>query len=116
LGFLIFFVPFSVFSYAATLCLFLPCLFVISRKFRLKVWLTGLVGALLGGLLYLPVSWQMYRASGSDSGPPSGTYWIYLRQNFLSESWLFFAAGLITALSYWYLAKPSARRDNQPVE
>ena len=108
-AFLFFFVLGSAFSYGASVFVLWPGLYLVSRFTALTAWLTGLVGTALGCAMYLPVAWVSYRASGDDSGPPSGTFVEYLWRNFWSEGWVFFAGGLVTALLYWFLSKPSAR-------
>ncbi len=100
----------SLLSYGATLFLFLPCLFFVSRFVRLTAWLTSLIGVALGVAVYLPLGWQSYLESGDNSGPPSGTFADYLSHSW-SEAWPFPLAGLITALLYWLLAQPSALPD-----
>jgi len=67
-SFLFFFVLGSVLSYGVTIFLFLPCLFLVSRLTSLTASLTGLIGTVLGCLVYFPVAWQFYLSSGVDSG------------------------------------------------
>ena len=113
-GFLFFFVIGCVLSYGTTIFLFLPCLFLVSKLTPLTVRLTGLVGTVLGGLVWLHVSWQCYGDSGANCGPPQGTFVDYLRQNgFDWDFWLLLSAGLITALFYWYLANRWSGRNGQ---
>jgi hypothetical protein len=113
-GFLFFFALGSVLSYGTTIFLFLPCLFVVSRFTRMTASLTGLLGTLLGLVVYVPVIWTTYKSSGPDSGPPEITFLEYLRQNaFGVDFGVIFVAGLVTATLYWFLARPSSRRDNQ---
>ena len=76
-AFLFFFVIGCVLSYGTTIFLFLPCLLLTSRLTSLTVHVTGLVGAVLGCLVSLAVSWQFYLTSGVDSGPPKGTFGDY---------------------------------------
>jgi hypothetical protein len=68
----------SILSYGATLLLFLPCLFLVSRVTSVTAILTGLIGTVLGCIVYVPIAWQSYLASGVDSGPPTGTFQEYL--------------------------------------
>jgi hypothetical protein len=94
----------SVLSYGITIFLFLPGLFLLSRLTSLTVRLTALVGAVLGCLVYLPVAWQSYLATGVDSGPPQGTFGDYLHHHgFEWDFWALVLAGLVTALLYGYL-------------
>jgi hypothetical protein len=105
-GFLFFLFLGGVFSYGVSLGLFLPSLFVLSRFIRLTAWRTGLLGLVLGLLVYLPVARVSYGASGDDSGPPTDTFVEYLMRNFWAESWIFLVGGLVMALLYWLLASP----------
>ena len=108
----------SVVSYGATVFLFLPTLFVVSRFTLLTSRLTCLMGAVLAALAYLPVSWVCYLTSGADSGPPEGSFLHYLRQNgFGWDFWAFPVAGLVTAMLYRFLAnRASGNHDPRVVE
>jgi len=111
-GFLLCFILGSVFSYGATIFLFLPCLFLLSRFTPLTARLTCLLGTLLGGLALLPLDWEMYLTSGVDSGPPQGSFAAYLlQQGFDPIDWAFPVGGLVTAMLYWLLAKQRAREE-----
>ena len=112
-GFLFCFILGSMFSYGATLFLFLPCLFLISRLIPLTARLTCLLGTLLGGLTLLPVDWVMWTTSGVDSGRPQGSFAAYfLQQGFDPIDWAFVVGGLATATIYWFLAKQRPRRND----
>jgi hypothetical protein len=101
-------------SYGATLFLFLPCLFVVSRFIPLTGRLTCLTGTLLAAVVYLPVTWECYASSGVDSGPPEGTFIHYLRQyGFGWDFWAFLVAGLVTSMLYWFLANLASKRHPQ---
>jgi hypothetical protein len=105
----------SVLSYGTTMFLFLPCLFMVSTFTPLTASLTGVLGTALGVLVYVPVIWTSYKASGDDSGPPQITFGEYLRQHaFEWDFWAFLVGGLVTALLYWFLAKQSPRKNDQP--
>jgi hypothetical protein len=108
----------SVVSYGATVFLFLPSLFVVSRFTPLTGRLTCLLGAVLATVAYLPVSWECYLTSGADSGPPEGSFGHYLRQCGLGwDFWAFPVAGLATAMLYWFLARrPCGKNDPLAVE
>ena len=93
-------------SYGASLFLFLPCLFLVSRFMALKAWMVGAMGTVLGLVIYFPVGWVSYGASGQDSGPPTETFVQYLLREGPAEGWLFPVSGLVTALLYWFLSKP----------
>jgi hypothetical protein len=106
----------SVLSYGITIFIFLPCLFLVSRFTPLTAGLTGFLGTVLGLLVYVPVMWQSYRASGDNSGPPQITFGEYLRQYGLSSDfWAFLVAGLVTAMLYWLLSNKTPRRNDQPI-
>jgi hypothetical protein len=114
-GFLFFFTLGGVLSYGTTIFLFLPCLFIVSRFATLTASLTGLLGTALGLLVYVPIIWTSYKASGDDSGPPQITFGEYLRQHaFELEFWALLVAGLVTAPLYWFLAKHPPRKNDQP--
>lgn len=105
-NFLLFTVLGSVLSYGTTLFLFLPSLFVIARFIRLTAALAALLGTLLGCVIYIPVMWQSYSASGDNSGPPQGSFGHYLfHHGFGLDFWAFLLAGSATAMLYWFLAK-----------
>jgi hypothetical protein len=105
-SFLFFFALAAVLSYGVSIMGLLPCLYFCSRFVALTACSTGVMGALLGMATYFPVGWVSYRSSGVDSGPPSGTFVEYLWHSGPPEAWIFVAAGLVTALLYWFLAKP----------
>ena len=114
-GFLFFLTLGCALSYGITIFLFLPCLFVISRFTPLTASLTGVVGTVLGLLAYGPIIWVSYGASGDDSGPPTITFLEYLRRHaFEWDFWFLLVAGLVTAMLYWFLARPPSRSDDQP--
>ena len=104
--FLFFFGLAAVFSYGATVCVLLPCLFLLSRFKTLTAWVTGFVGIMLGLAIYFPMAWVSHRASGDNSGPPTDTFFEYLWRKGLAEGWMLPAAGLVTALLYWFLSAP----------
>jgi hypothetical protein len=106
MNFVFFFGLAAALSYGASVFVLLPGLYLVSRFAVLTAWLAGLVGTGLGLALYFPVGWVSYRASGDNSGPPTGTFGEYLWHGGATEAWPFLAGGLITALVYWFLAKP----------
>ena len=118
LAFLFFLVFTSLFSYAVTLFLLLPTLFIVAWITPLTARAAGLAGAALGLMLYFPVAWIMYNSTGVDSGPPTGTFLQYLERDFFDWLlWLFLAAGSITAMLFWFLARgdlAESRAANQP--
>ena len=81
-------------------------MFVVSSFATLTASLTGLLGTALGLVVYVPVIWTSYKASGDDSGPPQITFGEYLRQHaFEWEFWALLVAGLVTAMLYWFPGK-----------
>jgi hypothetical protein len=61
-------------SYSTTICLFLPCLFLLSLwrpMTGLKVCMLGLV---LGAAVFVPLTWLDWNSSGPDSGPPTESF------------------------------------------
>jgi hypothetical protein len=110
LAFLVIFSLTSMVSYAATILLLLPCLFLVSRLTPLTAGLTGFLGTALGVMVYMPGVWLAYRSSGENPGPPQGSFGEYLwTQPPGWEMYAFPVAGLVTALLYRFLAKPPLR-------
>lgn len=110
-AFLFFFVLGSFVSYAATVGLLLPALHVLSRV-TLPTWpKVAISGALLGVIASLPLEWVMWRASGDDSGPPSGPFIEMLLHDATDPIALAFPiGGLVTAALYWALSRPRQQR------
>ena len=109
LGILVLFALGSIVSYGATVCLFLPCLYLVSRFTALTARVTGAVGAALGAIVWLAYLRIDYQASGDNSGPLAGTFAEYLWRQWSDPSFwifgiLFIAGGLLTAALYWRLA------------
>lgn len=100
-GFLFWFAVSCVVSYGATLALLLPALHLAARFAAPGIFASGLLGAALGGAVYLPLVWVMYKASGLDSGPPEGSFIDYLLRDLGDPFTLFFpVAGFVTAALY----------------
>jgi len=98
-------------SYAATVFLFLPALYLISRVASPTAAMTATAGGVLGGLAWCPLAWQSYCATGVDSGPPAETFVAYLLRQFpWPDLWFFVCAGAVTALLYRYLERRSQPR------
>ena len=112
-SFLIVFLAGCVFSYCTTVFLFLPCLFLASKLKPLTVQLTSFLGAVLGGAVSIPIAWLMFLSSGHNSGPPQGSFGVYLVQEVMNPVVLALpAGGWVTALVYWFLAdQPSGGVD-----
>ena len=110
LAFLILLVPGCVVSYATTIFLFLPCLFLLSLwrpMTGLKVCLLGLV---LGAIVFVPVTWMEWQSSGPDSGPPTESFLVFfLRWTADPMTAIFPLAGLMTAGLYWWLGRGGRR-------
>src|SRR5450631_4453457 len=70
-GFLILFVPGCVVSYGTMLFLFLPCLWLVSRVWRMTGARMCLLGLVLGALVFIPTTFAAWGSSGPDSGPPA---------------------------------------------
>ena len=108
-GFLFFFVLGAFISYGATIFLFLPCLFLISKRMTPTLLLTCILGAVLGVVSCLPVMWVEWKSSGPDSGPPQDTIAEFLLRWLADPSALlllmFPFAGLVTAAAYWFLSR-----------
>lgn len=105
-NFLFFFVLTAVLSYGASLMVLFPCLYMVSQFTTLNVWRVAVIAAVLGVVVYAPVGWSSYQSSGPNSGPPTDGFLNYLARNGAVEAALFVGGGLITALAYWFLARP----------
>jgi hypothetical protein len=106
-AFVALFVPAAIFSYAVTILVFLPALWVLSWVARPSVLLTCVTGGVLGVAAWVPVSFFMWQSSGVDSGPPAGPWSDDLRDDYTDPLlWVFAFAGLATAAVYWRLARP----------
>lgn len=92
-------------------CLFLPALWLVSRVVMIKMWLSLVVGGLLGALIFLAWDYTSLGSSGVDSGPPAMTYrnWI-VKSWFSPEPLVVISVGLVTAAVYHLLA---TRKRNQ---
>jgi len=104
LGFLILLVPGCVVSYGTTIFLFLPSLFVASVYWRMTGFRVCLLGAVLGMLVFVPLTWLIWTSSGNDSGPPTESFFVFLpRWTADPLTAIFPLAGLLTAGAYWWL-------------
>ncbi len=111
LGFLINFFVSSLISYATAFCIAMPCLWCLSWFTRLTRIKTVVVGAVVGGALWLPVTALEWQTSGADSGPPPDPLPAMLRDEAGDwATWLLMAAGAVTAAAYWRIAARDARR------
>ena len=59
-------------------------------------------------ILFVPLTWINWHASGPDSGPPETRFLAYLwRDAHDPISWVLFpGGGLVTTLAYWLLSDP----------
>jgi hypothetical protein len=101
---LVSFIIASIISYAITLLVFLPSLYVLSRIHNMTGITTSILGLLLGMTAYIPWTWIEWQSSGGDSGPPTESYLSFLlRWDFDPLTLIFLPAGLVTAAIYWRL-------------
>jgi hypothetical protein len=110
-GFLIMLVPGCIISYGAMVCLFLPSLFLLSVFRTPTGFMVCLLGAVLGAVADVPVTFVAWGSSGHDSGPPTeGFFTFFLRWSLDPVSAAFPLAGLLTAGTYWWLGTRHAPR------
>ncbi len=103
--FLVTLVTASIVSYGTTICVFLPCLFLLSLWRPLTGFAVCLLGLLLGAAAYVPVTLMLWKGSGPDSGPPTESFLsFFMRWSADPLTAIFPAAGLMTAGLYWWLA------------
>lgn len=112
LSFLLPFIPACIVSYATTIFLFLPCLFLLSLwrpVTGLSVCVLGLVlGAAVDVPLTLMASYFSY--DGPDDIPPTENFLTsFVRWTADPTTAIFVLAGLITAGLYWWLGTRRAR-------
>ena len=104
LGFLIMLVPGCIVSYAATIFLFLPCLFLLSLWRPMTGLTVCLLGLVLGAAVDVPLTWMDWASSGIDSGPPTDSFLTFFVHSAADPfTAIFPLAGLITAGLYWWL-------------
>ena len=105
LTFLILMIPSCVISYATTILLFLPSLYLLSLWRPMTGLRVCLLGFLLGVVMLVPLTWLEWTSSGPDSGPPTERFLTFLLHSAADP---FTAtcpmAGLMTAGFYWWLA------------
>ncbi|HEY2137903.1 MAG TPA: hypothetical protein VGH49_18605 [Xanthobacteraceae bacterium] len=108
--FLISMVATSLVSYAATIFLFLPCLFVLSVVRPMTGFKVCMLGLVLGALMFLPMTWMEWKSSGTDSGPPTESFLEFLpRWAADPMTAIYPVAGLLTAGAYWWLGTRQRR-------
>jgi hypothetical protein len=104
LGFLILLIPGCIVSYATTIFLFLPCLFLFSLWRPLTGFKVCLLGLALGAAVFVPLTWMDWKSSGTDSGPPTESFFtFFVRWTADPLTPIYPLAGLITAALYWWL-------------
>jgi hypothetical protein len=115
LAFLIVMVPACIVSYGATIFLLLPCLYLLSLWRPMTCFKVCLLGLVLGGAAYVPLTLKAWESSGPDSGPPTESFLAFF-VNWVFDPWsaLFPLAGLITAGLYWRLGTWRLRRSIAP--
>ena len=89
-------------SYATTIFLFLPALYLLSRWRPVTGWMACALGFVLGAVAYMPPTVLVWIASRSDY--PNETFWQFF-WGWIAEpvTLLFPVAGLVTAALYWWL-------------
>jgi hypothetical protein len=113
LQFLILMIPGCVVSYGSTIFLLLPALYLLSLWRPLTGWKVCLAGALLGVLVFVPLSVMAWGSSGPDSGPPTESFVTFFLR-WIADPFVavFPLAGLMTSGLYWWLA--TRRREPAP--
>ena len=101
----------SIVSYATTIVLFLPCLFLLSLWRPMTGLKVCLLGLLLGAAMVVPMTWIDWKSSGTDSGPPTESF-LHFFVRWVADPFqaIFPLAGLITAGLYWWLGMRRQRR------
>ena len=111
LMFLILLIPSCIVSYGTMVFLFLPSLFLLSRRRPLTILNTCLLGLVLGVVVFVPVTMMEWKGSGPDSGPPVESFLSFLLRWAADPlTAIYPVAGLVTAGFYWRLATGTWRR------
>jgi hypothetical protein len=106
-SFLILLIPVCIISYGTIATLFLPGLFVISRRRRPSGVAVCLSGFVLGAAAYVPVILLAWATSGADLGPPVISLSAYFLRWYVDpQTAIPPAGGLLTAGLYWWLGRP----------
>ena len=101
-------------SYASTILLFLPCLFLLSLEHQMTGFKVCLLGLVLGAVEF--VSLTLIAWGSRDPGLPIKNFFVFfLRWAADPVTALFPLAGLITAGLYWWLATRRTGR-SMPVQ
>jgi hypothetical protein len=116
LSFLVLMVPSCIISYATTIFLFLPSLYLASLWRPMTGLMVCLLGLALGMLVFVPITWLEWSSSGPDSGPPTESFLTFLlRWTPDPMTAIFPLAGLMTSALYWWLATRHSRSPGAPV-
>jgi len=104
LMFLVLLVPSCFVSYATTIFLFLPSLYLLSVRWPMTAFRVCLLGFVLGAVVIIPLTLMEWKGSGPDSGPPTESFvTFFLRWAFDPTMAMCPLAGLVTAGLYWWL-------------
>jgi hypothetical protein len=76
--FLLMFIIGTLVSYSVTVFVFLPSPSVLSRVWRMAGITTSILGLALGMAAYIPWTVIEWKSNGTDSGPPTETYFSFL--------------------------------------
>ena len=111
-AFFLLLVPACIISYGATLFLFLPILFLLSRLTDVTRWMVWLLGLVLGAAVFVPVAKLAWATGGPDSTPMDEDFWVFFA-GWLAEPFMLFypLGGLVTAALYWRFG---TRREARP--
>jgi hypothetical protein len=91
-------------SYATTIFLFLPSLFLLSLWRPMTGIMVCLLGLVLGAAAFVLLTGMTWMSSGPDSGPPTENPLVFfLRWTADPIAAAFPPAGLMTAGVYWWL-------------
>ena len=103
----------SIVSYATTIVLFLPSLFLLSLWRPMTGFKVCLLGLVLGVAVFVPLTLLEWKSSGPDSGPPDESFLtVFVHSAADPFTALFPLAGLITPGLYWWLG---TRRRGQSI-
>ena len=115
--FLILLVPGCVISYGTTIFLFLPCLFLLSSLRPMTSFRVCLLGLVLGTLVFVPLTFMEWRSSGTDSGPPTESFFVFFPRWAADPlTAIYPIAGLVTASLYWALGTWRQRQTLTPAQ
>jgi hypothetical protein len=99
-------------SYASTILLFLPCLFLLSLEHQVTGFKVCLLGSVLGAVEFVSLTLIAWGSRDPDL-PIKNFFVFFLRWAADPVTALFPLAGLITAGLYWWLGKRRTGRSVQ---